>query len=237
MYIALEQARAATAERYPRWDCMSITPLPDLPLEPDGVHLSALDSYLGQTGALPGVSFWPRVGARVIDMVVHQSIAVCSGFLVGIMLAIVAALRHIPVQLLVGHKRNSITVVAFALLGGVVFEAICEGFHGSTPGKLLLSMVVVQEDGSPCRPGSAWIRSFAYLIDALFFGLIGYFNMQKNPQQQRHGDEWAHTVVCRRSSVASQNLKGGGQFTLACFLAILAYAALIIVGLVINHTT
>jgi uncharacterized RDD family membrane protein YckC len=91
---------------------------------------------------------------------------------------------------------------AISLLGSVVLEAICEGFHGSTPGTLLLSMVVVQEDGSPCRPGSAWIRSIAYFIDSLFFGLIGYFNMPKNPQQQRHGDEWAHTIVCRRSDVA-----------------------------------
>src|SRR6266851_4800838 len=180
---------------------MSITPLPDLPPVQEGLHLSALDSYLGQPGTLPGVSFWPRVGARVIDLVVHNLIALFSGLLIGILLA------------------------------------IGEGFHGSTPGKLLLSMVVVQEDGSPCRPGSAWIRSLAYIIDALFFGLIGYLNMQKSPQQQRHGDEWAHTVVCHRSKVAPQNLRGIGQFTLALFFAALADAALLIVGTVINLTT
>jgi len=216
---------------------MSITPLPDLPLEPEGIHLSVLDSYIGQPGALPGVSFWPRVGARVIDMVVHNLIVVCSGFRVGFLLAIVAVLRHIPVQLLVGRKQSGITLFAFMVLGSIALEAICEGFHGSTPSKLLLSMVVVQKDGSPCRPGSAWIRSFAYFIDALFFGLIGYLNMQKNPQQQRHGDEWAHTVVCRRSNVAPQTLRGIGQFTLAFFFAILVDATLVIVGAVINQTT
>ena len=42
----------------------------------------------------------------------------------------------------------------------------------------MLSMVVVQEDGSPCRIGSALIRSLAYLIDSLFFGAIAYFAMQ-----------------------------------------------------------
>jgi hypothetical protein len=85
--------------------------------------------------------------------------------------------------------------------------------------------------------GSAWIRSFAYFIDALFFGLIGYFNMQKNPQRQRHGDEWAHTVVCRRSNVAAANLRSGGQFTGALFLAVLADAMLLIFGLLISLTS
>jgi uncharacterized RDD family membrane protein YckC len=216
---------------------MSIMPLPELPPEPEGIHLSALDAYVGRPGVLAGVSFWPRAGARIIDLIVHNCIALCSGFLVGILLGIVAALRHIPVRLLVGHKPSGIALFAFALLGTVVFEAICEGFHGSTPGKLLFSMVVIQEDGSPCRPSSAWIRSFAFFIDALFFGLIGYLNMQKNPQQQRHGDEWAHTVVCRRSNVAPQNLRGVGQFTLALFFAALADAALLILGVVINQTT
>lgn len=217
---------------------MSILPLPDLTPEPEGIQLSALDSYLGPTGALPGVSFWPRVGARVIDMVVHYSISFSAGIVVGILLVIVAGMRHTSVRALLAHRStNGIALFVFSLLGSVVLEAICEGFHGSTPGKLLLSMVVVQEDGSPCRPRPAWIRSFAYFIDGLFFGLIGYLNMQKNPQQQRHGDEWAHTIVCRRSSVAPQNLRGMGQFSLVLFFAVLADAALIIVGTVLNLTT
>jgi uncharacterized RDD family membrane protein YckC len=214
---------------------MSITPLPDFPPESEGIHLSVLDSYLGQAGALPGVSFWPRAGARVIDVIIHNVIALCSGFLVGILLAIVAALRHIPLAMLIGPNETGIAVIVFGLLGTIVFEAICEGFHGSTPGKLMLSMVVIQEDGSPCRPGSAWIRSFSYLIDALFFGLIGYLNMQKSPQQQRHGDDWAHTIVCKRSFVAPQNLRGMGQFAVVFFLAGLADSAILIMGTIVNR--
>src|SRR6266851_2447010 len=56
---------------------MSITPLPDLPPEAEGIHLSALDSYLGQPGTLPGVSFWPRARARVTDLVVPNPISHC----------------------------------------------------------------------------------------------------------------------------------------------------------------
>src|ERR1035438_4027090 len=136
---------------------MSITPIPDLPPEPEAIHLSALDSYAGQPGALPGVSFWPRAGARVIDMVVHYCISICSGFLVGIMVTIVAVLQHTSAKALLAHQsRASLALFASSLLGSVVLEAVCEGFHGSTLGKLLLSKIVVQEDGSPCRLGSAW---------------------------------------------------------------------------------
>ena len=221
---------------------MSIMPLPDLSpdlrAEPEGIHLSALDSYLGQPGSLPGVGFWPRGAARIVDWVIHYFVGYGAGFLFRIMLEIVAGMRHTSVRALLRHQTSGhFAVYAFALLGSVVFEAICEGLHGSTPGKRVLSMVVLQEDGSPCRMGSAWIRSFAYFIDALFFGRIGYFNMQKNPQRQRHGDEWAHTVVCRRSNVAAANLRSGGQFTGALFLAVLADAMLLIFGLLISLTS
>jgi uncharacterized RDD family membrane protein YckC len=235
VYIAQEQALATSLNELSRQASMSITPLPDLPPEPEGIHLSALDSYLGQPGSLPGVSFWPRAGARIIDTVIHYLIAFGSAFLFGILLAFVAALQHTSARVLFAHRKLSGgALFVFALLGSIAFEAVCEGLHGSTPGKRLLSMVVVQEDGSPCRFGSACIRELAYFIDSLFFGLIGYFNMQKNPQQQRHGDEWAHTIVCRRSNVAPQNLRGDGQFTLAVFFATLAYAALFILGMLIN---
>jgi uncharacterized RDD family membrane protein YckC len=220
---------------------MSISPLPNLPSElvpeSEGIRLSVLDSYYSQPGTLTGVSFWPRVGARLIDMVIHNIIAVCSGFLVGIMLSVVALLRHIPIHEMTGAKSSGFVLFTLALLGIITFEAICEGYHGSTPGKLILSMVVVQEDGTPCRPGSAWIRSFAYIIDSLFFGLIGYFSMEKSSKQQRHGDEWAETIVCRRSEVAPENLRGPGQFAVVFILASLADAALIIVGAVLRHTT
>jgi hypothetical protein len=68
---------------------MSITPMPDLPPAPEGIHLSAIDSYIGQPASLPGVSFWPRVGARIIDLIVHYLVAICAGFLFGFLLAIV----------------------------------------------------------------------------------------------------------------------------------------------------
>ena len=220
---------------------MSIMPVPELPTESElpsqprfpqqavGLHLSALDAYGGQPGALPGVGFWPRAAARLVDLIVHYAIAASSGFLFALLAAVAALLQHRPTPL--AHLQpNPGAILVTALLGYIAFQAGCEWIHGSTPGKLLLGMTVVQEDGSPCRFRPAIIRSFAYFVDGLFFGLIGYLNMQKTAQQQRHGDEWAHTVVGRRSVVSPQNRRGGGRFALALFLATMADAALLMSG-------
>jgi uncharacterized RDD family membrane protein YckC len=213
-------------------------PSSDLTAQPAPViHLLSLESYAGRPDALPGVSFWPRVAARLIDFGIHYAISFCAGLLFAIIVLIAARLQHSPqgVLLLRRASTNGISLFLAALLGSIALEAFCEGLHGSTPGKYLLGMTVVQEDGTPCRLGPAFIRSFAYLVDGLFFGLVGYFAMNKTPQQQRHGDEWAHTIVCRRSSVAAQNLRGFGQFMMAFLLGAMADTALIMVGLMLKQ--
>jgi len=200
-----------------------------------GLELSALRAYAGEPGAIEGVTFWPRVAARVIDLIVHSALAFLTGIFFVVMVVIAAA-GH-PSPLLVARVRHTgIAVFVFSLLGSIVYELICEGVHGSTLGKLVLGMAVVQEDGTPCRISSASIRSVAYLVDSLFFGLIGYMEMQGTPQMQRHGDEWAHTVVCKRSAIQVRNLRSGGRFIVALLFALMADSAFIIVGLLLNLT-
>lgn len=205
-------------------------------LQPPAASQSfSFGGYLGTPAGIEGVGFWPRFAARLIDICVH----VCASFMAGIVLAIGLAVyagasgQAFP-PLIDKLQKTGIWNYVFALLGSVAYHVMCESVHGSTVGKLLLSMVVVQEDGSPCRFGSAVIRSFAYFVDGLFFGLVGYFAMQKTPQQQRYGDQWAHTIVCKRSRVTQQNLRGGGRFALALLLGIMADGAMALVAAVIN---
>ncbi len=58
--------------------------------------------------------------------------------------------------------------------------------------------------------------------------------MQKTSLEQRHGDEWAHTVVCKHSNAPPGSLRGGGRFVMALLFAIMADAALIIAGLLLK---
>jgi len=195
--------------------------------------LSALGPHTSPPDEIKGVAFWPRVAARVIDFIVHYMVSIVAAFLFAILLMIAAA-GH-PNPLLVARMRHTgIAVFVFSLLGSIAYEIVCEGVHGSTPGKLALGMAVVQEDGTPCRIKSAAIRSFAYLVDALFFGLIGYMAMKGSPQMQRHGDEWAKTIVCKRSAIQTNNLRSGGQFAVALFFAVMLDAAFIIFGMFLN---
>ena len=198
-----------------------------------GFQLSALRAYGGEPGTIAGVGFWPRVAARVIDLLAHLMVAFCAGFLFTILL-VIAAGGHPDRMLILKLRQTTLASFVLALLGSIAYHTICEGLHGSTLGKLMLSLVVVQEDGSPCRLRGALIRSLAYLLDGLFFGLIGYSAMQKTVQQQRHGDEWAHTMVCKRSNAPRESSRSGGRFAMALLFGMMADAALIITGLLLK---
>ena len=201
------------------------------PPNPSIVEPPSFGGYAGTPGALEGVGFWPRAGARIIDMFVHFGVALFAGFFFGFVLAIVAgATGRSPEEMLAKLNHLGLASYGLALLGSLAYHTVCESVHGSTLGKLALSMVVVREDGSPCKFDSALLRSFASYIDALFFGLIGYFAMQGTPQMQRYGDQWAHTVVCKRFQIRPENLRSGGRFALALFLAMAADALLLMIG-------
>lgn len=207
---------------------------PELPPGPDPTHFT-LGGYASGSGAIEGVSFWPRVAARLIDIVVMTGLGSIAGAIFGVVLVIVATiLRQPQAALTAKYHRAGIAVFIFTLLAGVAYHTICEGLHGSTVGKLALKMVVVREDGTECHPFAALKRSVAYFFDALIFGLIGYMVMKKTAQEQRYGDHWAHTIVCKRTAVAPQYLRGGGRFATVLLLAAMANIGLVIVGLLLT---
>jgi uncharacterized RDD family membrane protein YckC len=123
---------------------------------------------------------------------------------------------------------------ATAILGWIAYNVVCTSVHGSTLGKFLLRMQVVQDDGSPCRPKSAIIRELGYFVDAMFFGLVGYFAMREDPEQQRLGDEWADTIVSRRTQVPTESQRSGTQFVVGLLFGIAADIAVMMTGLLIQ---
>jgi hypothetical protein len=77
----------------------------------------------------------------------------------------------------------------------------------------------------------------AYFADTLFFGLIGYMAMKRTPQEQRNGDRWAGTIVCKRSAVNLGSLRSGKRFLLVLFLAGLAEISFVMIGQVLKLLT
>jgi uncharacterized RDD family membrane protein YckC len=212
---------------------MSITPDPSASFT--GVTTPTFAGYASQPDAIIGVGFWPRVASRLIDTGADYGVGYFSGRLF-VRLVLLAAGGHIPYKTAIKFRGHSLYVFICAWWGSVAYHTICEGLHGSTLGKFLLSQVVIKEDGSPSRLWPAFIRSISYSVDALFFGLIGYFCMEKTVKEQRHGDEWAHTIVCSSSDVPEGSRRSIGQFVAALFLGLIANSALLIFGLLLKIT-
>ena len=189
--------------------------------------------YAPEQSQLAGVTFWPRVGARVIDMIVHYVVSFACGVLFVILLVIASGGHASPIMMEKLQHTGLVNFV-FALLGSFAYHVVFTALHGSTIGKIALSMVVVQEDGSPCKFKSALIRELGYFVDALFFGIIGYSAMKDTVEQQRHGDDWAHTIVCKRALIPKDKLRGADRFVMALIFALMADAALLIVGLLLT---
>jgi len=200
------------------------TPIP-APLPTTREPQFSFGGYTGQPGALTGVTFGPRFLARIIDFAIHFVIALISGVVLGIMVAIAVSAAGGNVSQ-VSHRMfgGEVGFVAqlFAVVGAAVFSLVCEAVHGSTPGKLLLGMVVLQEDGTPCGWKGATIRELGYFVDALFFGIVGYYAMKGSPLHQRNGDKWADTIVVKRADAPSGSLRSGGRFVGALLLAAMA---------------
>ena len=170
--------------------------------------------YVVEAGKLPPCAgFLIRAAARLVDLGVHWLIYVVSSFILGIMLLIVTGGEQVAFQELIARfNQFSILAILFALAGHAMYHVVCEGFHGSTFGKLIFGLVVLDDHGRPCRFRSALVRSIGLLVDSLFFGIIGFFAMRASLRKQRVGDIWAHTIVAKRRATPRDALSGFGKF-------------------------
>jgi len=198
---------------------------------PEGLSFGG---YATSTGMV-GVGFWPRVGARLIDTIVHFLVSAIAG-VVGVIVAIfVAAATGQEAEALIDRiSTTTFATFVFSLLGAVAYQAVTEGVAGASLGKRILGFTVIKEDGSDCTLRAAVIRSLGYLVDQMFFGVVGYMAMNRSVLQQRHGDGWAKTVVVSTKSLAPERKRGVWLFMGALLLGILADVAIMMTELVLS---
>ena len=135
--------------------------------------------------------FWIRFLARLID---YLPVIVAGGMSVAIVSLFVTA--RTP-----GGLAERFVLRAGALFATVLYHTFSESIGGASFGKRLLGLEVVSEDLRPATLLQGWKRSLAFLLDGLFFGLVGYSAMVKSPIRQRIGDRYAKTRVVRRRSL------------------------------------
>ncbi|HET7009196.1 MAG TPA: RDD family protein, partial [Anaerolineales bacterium] len=154
------------------------------------------------------------------------------GSVAGIFLAMLYALLGVQASL---QDSNAQLVDCLAsLVLSAAYATFFEGLYGSTPGKLILGMRVVKEDGSRVGLDTALVRALTRFIDGLVFGLPAYLAM-KPPLHQRIGDKMAKTLVVGRRDPGTSALRPWWWFlvaaalygALACALAIALLSTMI----------
>ncbi|QLG64259.1 RDD family protein [Halorarum salinum] len=94
-------------------------------------------------------------------------------------------------------RRVAATLVAAATVA-FPYHVLLEGAFGRTPGKALLGIAVVGEDGGPCTYTRAAVRTALRFVDWLPAAyLLGLLSIASTERNRRVGDLLAGTVVVR----------------------------------------
>lgn len=177
-------------------------PVPDVPVE--------------------GVGFLLRALAKIIDLVIHNVIGMPLGFLVGLVIGFLSTASGTPIP---DFASDDVTwkVIngAFAIIGFVMYCAICETYYGATLGKLILGLFVVNKKGEPISFGAGFVRALCFFLDSFFFGLPAYSVMKDSPLRQRIGDRIAGTVVIKRSEVRHSEIPSGCMLVIVLVIGLL----------------
>jgi uncharacterized RDD family membrane protein YckC len=141
---------------------------------------------------LMGKGFGVRAGAYVIDVVVMWITTLAVSFVTGTILGIILIMIGREISFEQQQFRALDLLIGF--ITSTLYFVFFEWLYSATPGKLILGLRVIMENGAPCSFRAAFIRALLRLIDGFFFGLPAYATM-KEPLFQRIGDKSAKTVV------------------------------------------
>jgi uncharacterized RDD family membrane protein YckC len=204
----LFRARAGAALRLERWCVGASGGRPDIPTS-EGWHIARRHRPVETIDTTATVETPERVRFRhrlagpgqrgaawLIDTVI-QLLAVMAAAVAVALVSVLPAVGEIGAGLLM------LALFAVQWLYGVFFETL---MSGRTPGKAVLELRVVREDGAPARFPDLLLRNLVRAADFLpaAFGL-GVLVMALDPKMRRIGDQVAGTVVIaeNRSSVLS----------------------------------
>lgn len=148
-----------------------------------------------------------NVGNRFLAAFIDHLIQIVAGLIV---LLIAGAFTKWTLFAGMGVWTAAITVLAiFAIYWGyfVAFETL---WNGQTPGKRIMKLRVVREDGRPIRFFEAFIRNLLRLaVDLMppFSYAIGVVSIIFSPRSKRIGDFVAGTVVVKERATEAPTLE------------------------------
>lgn len=145
--------------------------------------------------AVEGKSFGIRAIAYIIDIVIIYGVSFLSGLVGVILLTLVVALLKRGLMPISTPKNSIFDDFLLGLLISITYFGFFEWLYGATPGKAVLGLRVVKEDGKKSGLISVIVRGLFRFIDGLFFCIPAIVSMSQNSLRQRLGDKVAHTLV------------------------------------------
>jgi uncharacterized RDD family membrane protein YckC len=186
----------------------------------------------GVTRALQGAGFGIRLLARVIDLAVTLFVASFMLLLVTHVINVIAFMAGDTQQVFVQQFMldDSPTEFMMEIFAYVAYHAVAEQISGSTLGKWITGLVVVQEDGTPIRLKQGIGRNLWFYFESMMYGLPAVQSMYKSPRRQRHGDVWNRTMVVRRRALPAGRRPSAGMFLVGLSAALTVFAVISILG-------
>jgi len=154
--------------------------------------------------------FWRRLIAYLIDSTIISIVLVILWMIAMMAFFIGAATGEESAWIpdLANPTKISSVMIFIWLFLFVITIGYFTYFHGTTgrtPGKMLLGLQVVNEDGTPVTFGIAFLRSVSYLVSGVIF-YLGFIWAAFDKRKQGWHDKIAGTVVIIREE---QNQTGG----------------------------
>jgi len=185
-----------------KWDLPKFTPTaPTLPAA-DAAATPAPDAILAPALAetVPA-GFWIRFGAYILDWVILTAMVTLitlpwSEPLAKLQQEALAELK-VPTPNYDILTQFWLISLAINLPLGLAYNTYFNGRRGATPGKQLLGLRIVREDGSKLGYGRAAVRYLAELLTLMTFG-AGYVMIAFHPEKRALHDLIARTRVVRR---------------------------------------
>jgi len=149
----------------------------------------------GLGAPLEFASVWTRLAAKILDGII---LGLGAALIIGLAAAVlVPVISKSQGQSAVGVLILG-SIVLVVLVGLVWYQIWCLPKYGGTPGKRILNIKVVTEDGGPISMGRSVGRFFAEMVTSLIPLAIGYLIALFDGQKRMVHDHIAGTRVVKR---------------------------------------
>ena len=162
--------------------------------------LQRLREGLALVETMPYARFWPRFGAKVVDMILEGVVGYSTGALAGLIVFGTARVAFTQPDGMDDFAYFAFYALMFVFnsLVGALWLGWMMTKWGASPGKLLFRLRVVRPDGSGLTFRRAFARYFAEILSAIGC-LIGYFLVLFDEEKRSLHDRICDTRVVRKS--------------------------------------